>query len=441
MCRLKFRKMFMLMFIITSCIVCSTFMIITLLLPPSIISIVLTIVIIATLVGLVSIYILKKEININISSNSNSNKIIDENVIVSESDLKGNITEASEAFCQISGYAKDELIGKPHNILRHPDMPAEAFEDLWNTIKSDKVWKGEVKNLKKDGGYYWVMATITKKYDKNNNHIGYISVRQDITNKKRFEELNDTLEHRIKLAVEDSSKKEKIIFESEKMVMLGEMIGNIAHQWRQPLTVISAGATGLLMQKEYGLLTDEVFEKACTDINDNAQYLSETIDTFKNFIKDEKKLETVILQDRINNALKIVEPNLASKYITLNNNIDYTEPINITIIIGELSQVMINIFNNAKDVLIERAIEEPIINLDIIKKDDKVIITIEDNAGGVPNDIINRIFEPYFTTKHESIGTGLGLHMSYKIMKESLNGNLYVKNTDIGAKFFIELPR
>ena len=437
MCKSKNRKLFILIFITTTCSICLTFTFVSLSLPANIFSIILAIIIIATSVAAITTYVLKKELLQNISSQ----KIIDENVISSTTDLNGVIVDASDAFCKISCYAKDELIGKSHNILRHPDMPSSIFEEIWHTLKSGNTWNGEVKNLKKDGGYYWVVATITHRYDSKNNHIGYISVRQDITNKKRFELLNDKLEHDIKIETEDNSKKEKIILESEKMVVIGEMIGNIAHQWRQPLTVISAGATGLLMQKEYDLLTDETFEKACNDINDNAQYLSETIDTFRDFIKDKKDMEKVILQDVINKALHIVTPNLKSNYIELKNNIDYSTPVEVTIISGELTQVVINIINNAKDILLEKEIEDPYVELDIESSVDNITITIEDNGGGIPDGIIDRIFEPYFTTKAEDKGTGLGLHMSHKIITESLNGKLSAKNSDVGAKFYIELAK
>ena len=107
---------------------------------------------------------------------------------------------------------------------------------------------------------------------------------------------------------------------------------------------------------------------------------------------------------------------------------------------GELEQVIINIINNSKDILLEKEVENPWVKLELIEEKDKVIITIEDNGGGIPESVLPKIFNPYFTTKHQSQGTGLGLHMSYKIITESLNGKLYVKNAKEGAKFFIELP-
>lgn len=117
-----------------------------------------------------------------------------DNVIASKTDLKGRITYASKAFCDICEYTEEELIGKPHNIVRHPDVPKEAFKDLWATIKAGKIWKGEVKNLKKNGGYYWVDAVIMPEFDKSGNICGYSAIRHDITAQKEVEELTKNLE-------------------------------------------------------------------------------------------------------------------------------------------------------------------------------------------------------------------------------------------------------
>ena len=233
---------------------------------------------------------------------------------------------------------------------------------------------------------------------------------------------------------------ESLLFEQTKMASLGEMIGNIAHQWRQPLNVISAASTGLKMQKEFGMMDDKIFIESLDSINKNAQYLSSTINTFRDFIKEKKEFKEVILQDRIKIALDIVNTTLRNNHIKLKDNIDYDNQIKIELVVGELSQVIINIINNAKDILLETNIQIPMVTVDLIKEDDKVTITIEDNGGGIPDDIMPRIFEPYFTTKSESHGTGLELHMSQRIITESLHGKLYAKNTKNGAKFFIELP-
>jgi PAS domain S-box-containing protein len=367
-------------------------------------------------------YYLKKTIEEQTKKLQESIDIVSKHVIFSRTDLRGVITEVSEAFCKICEYSPEELIGKPHNIVRHKDMPASAFEDVWNTIKSGKEWRGEVKNSKKNGGYYWVYAIITPEFDEDGNIKSYMAIRYDITAKKDFEKQTTQL------------------MQAEKLATLGEMIGNIAHQWRQPLSAISSTASSMKMQHELGILDNDDIPEHTQSIMDKASYLSETINTFRDFIKNEKKYKDLVIQDEMKQAINITLAVLKDAEIDFVDNIDYDVPIQTKMVSGELPQVIVNIINNAKDILIEKEIKNSKIIISLISKDDKAIITIEDNAGGIPESIIDRIFEPYFTTKHQAQGTGLGLHMSYQIITESLGGNLYAQNSDIGAKFYIELP-
>ena len=248
------------------------------------------------------------------------------------------------------------------------------------------------------------------------------------------------MQEKIKLREEQNRQKDKQIFESVKMVQMGEMIGNIAHQWRQPLSVISTAASGMKLEKEFGMLEDDKLNSYCDSITTSTQYLSDTIDTFRNFIKEKKERKTVVLQERVNNALDIISSSLANHHIKLINNINSVESIKMTLVVGELSQVIINIINNAKDAILDNNIIDPYIKISLETNKRIVKIIIEDNGGGIDEDIISKVFDPYFTTKHKSQGTGLGLHMSYKIITESLNGTLRVENIKSGATFFIELP-
>lgn len=257
---------------------------------------------------------------------------------------------------------------------------------------------------------------------------------------QELKELNESLEEKIKIEVEKTRQQEQKLFEIEKMAQMGEMIGNIAHQWRQPLSVISTSASGVKLQQEFGNLNSEKLIEYMDGIVKNTQYLSETIDTFRDFIREEKKLEEIILQDTLKTVIEIIHASLKSNFIEVHEEIDYKNPIKIKTISKELSQVLINIFNNAKDVIKERKTDNAWIRISLKKTDSIAYITIEDNAGGIPRETISKIFDPYFTTKHQSIGTGLGLHMSRKIVTESLKGKLYAQNSNHGAQFTIELP-
>ena len=230
------------------------------------------------------------------------------------------------------------------------------------------------------------------------------------------------------------------LIEQSKQASLGEMMGNIAHQWRQPLSTISTVTSSVKLFSEMDTLKKDDLHEKMDIVIERTNYLSETIEIFRNFLKEKKVKRVVFLQDRLDMALSIVDASLRDNHIKLINKIDYKNRIENVMVVGELSQVVINILNNAKDILIEKKIKNPEIIISLIDNEDKALITIEDNAGGVPEEILPKIFEPYFTTKHKTQGTGLGLHMSYKIVTESLNGKLYVKNLKNGAKFYIEIP-
>ncbi len=259
----------------------------------------------------------------------------------------------------------------------------------------------------------------------------------------QLQDINENLEQKIVIEVEKSKIIEKKLFQSEKMVSMGEMIGNIAHQWRQPLSVISTASTGMQMQKEYGILADDDFIKTCQMINKNAQYLSSTIDDFRNFIKGDRKKIIFSLTDDINSFLHLVEGSIKRHNINIVLNLQ--DDIKINGFPNELTQCFINIFTNAKDALKENKIEKKLIIISTMMKENSVVIKIKDNAQGIPSDILPKIFEPYFTTKHQSQGTGLGLHMTYNLIVDGMGGTIeannksyeYDGNNYSGAEFII----
>ncbi len=269
-------------------------------------------------------------------------------------------------------------------------------------------------------------------------------------NKDKFDEFHQMLslglnEEQYQKYKENETQMNKMA-EQTRLAAMGEMIGNIAHQWRQPLSVISTSASGLMVQKEYGVLSDEIFFKFCSNIDNSTQYLSKTIDDFRDFIQGDTKEETFTLKHLITKAITLVEYSIKENNINLIINakidIELFGPFNMLI------QVIVNIINNAKDILIERQINNKIILIDLEKENNNINIIITDNAGGIPQNIKSKIFDAYFTTKHKSQGTGLGLNMAYNIITKSFKGSLIVENKtfmhqDIeytGAKFIISIP-
>jgi signal transduction histidine kinase len=266
-------------------------------------------------------------------------------------------------------------------------------------------------------------------------------------NVKDLEEKNVALNnHSINLqievnkAVELNKKKDKQVFEQMKMAQMGELIGNIAHQWRQPLSVISTVATGMKLKKSMNLLSDEDFSNYIDKIVENSYLLSTTIDEFRDYIKESHKKKDILVQERVRMALKIIEPSFILENIRIIENFVEIEPIYIKLISGELLQILISILNNAKEAFIDNDIKNKWVKYSVKKGKNSFFILIEDNAGGIPNDVIDKVFNPYFTTKHQSQGTGIGLYNCYNIVTKHLHGMLSASNTYEGAKFEIELP-
>jgi len=251
----------------------------------------------------------------------------------------------------------------------------------------------------------------------------------------KIEELNRfniNLENKVKEETKKNIQTELKLFEQSKMASMGEMIGNIAHQWRQPLSIISTIATGSKFQKDMDLLTTEMFDKNMEDINDNVQYLSRTINDFKNFIKGERIKKLFNLNDDIHSFLHLVQGSIKNHEIDV--VLDLDDKIQIVGYPNELIQCFINIYNNSKDAFKEVQGENKFIFIKTYLDNDKVHIIFKDTAQGIPKDILPKIFDPYFTTKHQSQGTGLGLHMSYKLIVEGMEGTIESKNVDFNYK-------
>ncbi|WP_157351326.1 sensor histidine kinase [Aliarcobacter butzleri] len=251
------------------------------------------------------------------------------------------------------------------------------------------------------------------------------------------------LENKLKEYKRELDNKQAILYQQSKMAAMGEMIGNIAHQWRQPLSIITTATSGMVLQKQMGVLTDEFFFEASDRINHSAQYLSETIDDFRNFFIPNKEKSKVNLLEVFKKTLDLISAQFNSKDIKIIKNI---ETIEFESYENELIQALINILNNSRDELIKKD-GERFIFVDAFEKDNFINIIIKDNAGGVIKENLNKIFEPYFTTKYKSQGTGIGLYMTEEIITKHLNGTICVENVEFtynekeyfGAEFTIRI--
>ncbi len=326
---------------------------------------------------------------------------INKSSIVSKTDKRGIIIDVNEEFCKISGYSKEELIGQPHNIVRHPDTPKEVFKELWETILSGKIWKGEIKNRHKDGSDYYVKAIIAPIKDNNGNIQEFIAIRQDITD----------IIHAMQKAKEA---------EQAKMLFLS----NMSHEIRTPLNGILGFTELLLKSKNIGGKEKRYLEI----INSSGKGLLNII----NDILDISKIESghIILEEKefnpaiaFNQTAQLFKAKALEKNIDYQINIDINPPVNVLGDEYKIKQVISNLLNNAIKFTPENGKVELVVKKE--KETEKYLTLcfyVKDTGIGIPKDKQKTIFEA-FSQADNSItrkfgGTGLGLNISSKIVKK-----------------------
>ena len=351
-------------------------------------------------------------------------------VIIFWKDEKSIFRGSNSKFLEIVNLKnKDELIGK-----KDSDFNINEIEDYMNddlmVMSSRKPKLNYIETVTtKDANVKILNTSKVPLIDEKGNVIGLLAVINDIT-----EQVNNQKQINLQ---------EQLLIQQSKLASMGEMIANIAHQWRQPLSIISTSATGIKIQKEMGILDDASEIKSLDCINENAQYLSNTIEDFRDFFKKSKTKAFVNLDNLLEKTLKLILTRLKNKEITIiKNSLD----IEFETYEREMIQVFMNIINNSIDAF-ENKNYAKFIFFETEKFENKILIKIKDNAGGIDENILNRIFEPYFTTKESKQGTGIGLYMCNEIIVKHLHGKIIVSNESFeyknqkckGSQFTIEL--
>ena len=375
-------------------------------------------------------------------------------------------------------HIRPEYIGKPASINNDTVDIEKIISDLIKISKEGEGFYSYIQNKKPDtnlptkkvsfvkglNNWGWIIGTgfyedevnkvlqerekeIDERFDKYVKDILLISIFLTLVLLFISKYISKFLENKFLDYKKEIEKRQSILHQQSKMAAMGEMIGNIAHQWRQPLSTISASATGVLISKDLGVLEDSLLNDSLHKINKSAQYLSKTIDDFRNFFNPEKIKNKFLLKDTLKITSELVSAQFNSQNIEIIENI---ENIEINSYENELIQALINILNNAKDALKskEQKLDKKLIFIDIYKSKKELVIKIKDNAGGILDENINKIFNPYFTTKGKAEGTGIGLYITEEIIVRHLNGQLMVKNKEyiyenisyIGAEFTITVP-
>ncbi|TLP36152.1 PAS domain-containing sensor histidine kinase [Arcobacter arenosus] len=334
------------------------------------------------------------------------------------------------------GYEEDEISNNFFEWEKrvHKDDIKRVLKEVDKFVKQkDYKYKVKFRMETKDGSYKWIFAQgyILRK-DKEGNPLRIVGTHKDITTDIKNEQF---LKDEVKRKTDENFKQFQLIQQQSKLAAMGEMIGAIAHQWRQPLNEIS-----IRIQKlKYAYKKNEIDEEFIQDfINKNKitiNFMSNTIDDFRNFFTIDKKPIRFSINESIKNVLNLTEAQLKKQNIKISLN-EYQD-FEINGYKSEFEHVIMNFISNSKYELEEKKIENPEIIINIKEYE----LEFEDNAGGIPKDLITRIFEPYFTSKDQGKGTGMGLYMSKMIIEDNMKGSIEVENTQKGAKFIIRFNK
>jgi PAS domain S-box-containing protein len=360
----------------------------------------------------------------------------------------GMYIDINQGFTNISGYEPEEIIGKTAKEINiWHDYEARDF--LISELKKHGVYRNmDTKYIGKGGKI--IHGLMSASLQEMNGETVLLSVTKDIGDIKKIEqelkELNNNLQLKVEEEVALRQRQEAIVFAQKKLADMGQMINSIAHQWRQPINGLGLLVQLFAAESRSNQVTPEKINEFEKESMKMIIHLSDTIDQFRKFFSPDKEKALFNVVQTISFAMDLVRAQLASKLISLHMtyNSDKVNTNELPVILidsyeGEFKQALLNIIYNATDAIVSNDMGGNIF-IDITEIDDKVTIAISDTGGGVEMNIINRIFDPFFSTKKHADGTGIGLYMSKTIIEKHMNGRLTADNTKEGAVFTIELP-
>lgn len=345
-------------------------------------------------------------------------------------------TMANKKACNIVNLSEKQLIGQRlskiliGNFKLLDSLDGKTLFDNYKEV----VLTGESKYLEfyfeSDGLKEW-FKNKTVKYEN-----GFVCTFEIITKEKLFQE---KLEQRVEEEIKKQRKQEEILIQQSKMAVMGEMLAAIAHNWRQTLNTISFLSTVITRKYLNSKLNKNYVNDWNIKMNKQLNFMSQTIDDFRNFFKPNEDFREIFLKEIISKVIALI--NLQFKISNIKIEIDIPEIISLVCLENQLQQALLNILSNSKEAIINRNIQNGVIKISAKKNDSFVNLIIQDNGGGIENEeILLSIFEPYFTTKSNSQGTGIGLYMTKIIIEQNMKGKIEVKNINSGFEISIKIP-
>jgi len=353
----------------------------------------------------------------------------------------------NRTLAEMLGYRPEEIIGSNFRSFICPEDQQQVVSNYDKRLAGQAVPANyEVRGLHRSGRL--IELELFASISRSCGEPAIIGTVLDISARKQaeravhshqqqLEEMNRILEQRITEEVEKCREMDRVVMQQARFAAMGEMIGNIAHQWRQPLNTLGLVIQRMQMEHEKGNLTREVMEERVATGMDLLLCLSRTIDDFRNFFRPGLEPRSFSLSKAISTTVDFFEPGCAAHGIRVtvegNCTLRYNGHVN------EFAQALLNILNNARDALEERKVRQPVITVSLSEAEGRGIVAIRDNAGGIAPAVLERIFDPYFTTKEEGRGTGIGLYMARSIIERQMQGRIDVRNSREGAEFTITL--
>ncbi len=350
---------------------------------------------------------------------------LDESAIVAITDQRGVISYVNDTFCRISGYDREELIGKTHSVLKSGYHGAEFFRDLWRTISSGRVWKGEIHNKSKSGETYWVDTTIVPFLNEQGRPYQFVAIRFDVTEKKQIQEKLEKERMRSMYA--------------EKMASLGELAAGIAHELGNPAATINAGLDVIESQYERQNLDLDMFMQTVPRVRRDAKRMRDIIQGMLTYARDGSR--DPFQSEGVLNILQQVSDYCAYKLRKCGVRISLEVPnpyLTMECRITEISQMLVNFILNACDAV--QDLEDRWIKISAVDQDGVVEFQITDSGSGIPKEVADKMFQPFYTTKPVGRGTGLGLSIARSIV-DNHQGMVALDRNCSNTRFVISLPR
>ncbi len=350
---------------------------------------------------------------------------LDQAAIVAATDSKGIITYVNDKFCEVSGYNREELVGKTHQIINSKTHPKSFFVDLWKTISSGKVWHGEVCNRSKNGQLYWVYTTIVPFLDENGKPIQYLSIRYEITELKEAQ-----------LVIQQQQEK---LIAASRLSAIGEMAAAITHEINNPLAVI----LGRVEMMKSILSDKEISRTELLKMLDHVEVTGRRIEKIVHSMKtmahhqEEEAPQKVLLKHLVDDALDLCFHRFERNGIQIKKT-DIPQDVWVECRSHQIVQVLVNLLNNSFDAISKKS--EKWVRIEYEKTNEFVQILVTDSGAGIPEEVQRKMFNPFFSTKTVQYGTGLGLSISQGLLQKN-GGNLEYNSQSPNTCFILSLPR